>query len=715
MEPKVLQATPSGYLVDFGDGGEPRLMPESVAVEAGLVAPTPGLYAPDPAQLPGAAAYADAPAPIETQAQPQPAMAPQAPVGAPPAPAPVAPVGSHSGGYSTSTSTPGYISRERAFGAAPPSLDLTPQRELIGQQAGVINEGIGAQQRALELKNAAETRADETVHGRFDPTTGELLQAGGAQMAVEQRNQDADERAEFDATTQEYVTKRTAEINERIARVPQEDPTKIWGDNNAFQNAAGLLSAALGGMLAVSTGSGRNMGLEAIERAIDRNINAQRTNIDSEWKKVAHDESTLQQYQQWKSRERQHMLEESAVRLETLALDVEAKASTFKSQARQAEYLGQAASLRMLGAEKIQKLIELEAEFASAEANSALGRWKALGDAAVQRSQVAENYAQANLAKASASAKAPDVNPPIYQYKNGDTMFLDPRYVKDMRPEDVEKFRQTAAKKDTFVQSYDELIRDVNAMGRKLAIAPGKIGAGSPELKALKDRSMKFALDYTNEKAATTFTDRLLDTVISMSGSPQGLTDVDKVPSMLEFKKSIIGEFDGQFRGRGAVIVSGKDGTARPFDAYEQYGANPIPEEAGPPGARLQGALTDVMFGTDPKSQLESLDSVLNYVASPVGGGAGNAGVLGLLRNLGVQDVGGKTGLTNRGGAPVLSEEQAIGRIALQRTRLKALNPDQADRIDDMFDELEMHLREKPGPDTSIGGMTDPRRFGGVK
>jgi hypothetical protein len=741
-EPKVVQAAPGGYLVDLGDGSEPRLFPESTVVEAGLVAPTQGLYAGGGNGLQGVvnqqaqvAGSAESAAPIEnvyetdfSQPAPMPGQAPgfgvgqlQAPQVAPPQQS--APqLGNHSAGYSVSTSTPGYISRERAFGPAPASLDLTPQREALAEQAAVYGEGADTQQRALTLKNQAETRADEVTYGKFDPKTGALLQAGGSQMAVEARNEDLEARQQFDAMTAEYVNKRTAEINERIARVPQEDPSRIWHENNAFQNAAGLIAATLGGMLAVSTGSGRNMGMEAIEGAIQRDIMAQRTNIDSEWKKVAHDENSLQQYQQWRGRERQSMLEESAVRLETLAIEVEAKASTFKSVARQAEYLGQAAALRMNAADKVSELIKLEAEFAQAEANSALGRWRALGDAAVQKSQVAQNYAQAAAAKASAAAKGPEANPPIYKFKNGDTMYLDPRYASTMRPEDIEKYRQTAAKKDTFVQGYDELIRDINAMGRKLAIAPGKIGAGSPELKALKDRAMKFALDYTNEKAATTFTDRLLDTVISMSGAPQGLTDVDKTPSMLAFKKSTIDEMDGQFRGRGAFIVSGEvdAATGQPkvsdYDAYAQYGQNPIPAEAGPPGQRLQGALTDIMFGSDPKSQLESLDSILNYATSPVGGGAGNAGIKGLLRNLQVTEVDGKTGLSNRGGGPVLSEEQAIKRLTLQRTRLKALNPDARDRIDDMFDELEGYLRADPGVDTSIGGdVADPRRFGGVK
>ncbi len=717
-------------MVDLDDGAGPQLFPEHVAVQAGLVPPTPEMYAGggingmgtivnQPQQYAGGgvnglgqivnqqyAGSAEAAAPIENVYETQmpqlaePQFAPQQPVGGP-APAPMAPGTSARSGYSVSQSTPGYISREKAFGPAPAPLDLSQQRADLAANQAEYADATAEQGAAMQDKAYAEQRADETLYGKFSPD-GTLLHSGGAQALNQARAEDVEARAAFDGIVAEYVQKETARINERIARVPQEDPNRIWHENSAFQNAAGLGAAFLGGMLAVSTGSGRNLGLEAMERAIERDIQAQRTNIENEWKKVTLDKDSLQQYQQWKSQERGRMLEEAAVRYESIATEYDAKATTFKSQARQAEYMGLAAQARAKSAEKAQEAIRFSAEFAKAESDSELNRWKALGDAAVQRSQIAENRAQAALASASAKSKAPDVNPPIYQFKNGDTMYLDPRYASTMRPEDIEKYRQTAAKKDTFIQSYDELIRDVGVMGRKLAVAPGKVGVGSPELKALKDRAMKFALDYTNEKAATTFTDRLLDTVVSMSGSPQGLTDVDKVPSMLEFKKSIIGEFDGQFRGRGAFIVGGKPGpdgqpAVSSFDAYGQYGADPRPADPGPPGQRLQGALTDIMFGTDPQSQLQSLDSVLNYVAAPVGGGAGAAGLRGMLQNLTVVEADGKKGLSNRGGA-ALPKEQAIKRITLQRTRLKAHAEDQVtrDRIDDMFDELESYLRQDP-------------------
>jgi hypothetical protein len=82
-------------------------------------------------------------------------------------------------------------------------------------------------------------------------------------------------------------------------------------------------------------------------------------------------------------------------RLEALKLDRLAQAETFQSQSKQAELRGQAAAIDATQAEKRAELINHDAEYARAQATDALNRYKALGDAAVQRSQVAENYAAA--------------------------------------------------------------------------------------------------------------------------------------------------------------------------------------------------------------------------------------------------------------------------------------------------------------------------------
>jgi hypothetical protein len=731
---RVLQATPVGYLAEMEDGSQVTF-PEHVMVEAGYVQPTQGLYRQPPVQQAQFAGSDERVAPITERFETD-LSQPAAP--APAAPSAPAPGTSQRSGYRVGGSTEEFVRRNDVT-AAPAPLDLSSQRQALGQANTDLNQSYADQQSQLTAKADAERQRDEVKFGKFDPQTGELLQEGGAQQQIAQREADMAARAEFDAVTQEYVQKRTAEINERIARVPQEDPTKLWGDNNAFQNAAGLLAAGLGGMLAVSTGSGRNLALESIERSIDRNIAAQRTNIENEWRKVAHDKDTLQQYQQWKGRERQWMLEEQVVRLETLALDTEAKASTFSSAARQAEYMGQAAALRGLQAEKSAELIEAEAEYATAESNSKHKLWFDTEQLALEKrrtaAQVAENYAQAAAANRANQPKPADANPPIYRFANGDELYLDPRHTAKMNDKDWSEYTTAAQKKDTFVTEYDSLIRDIAHMGRQNLIATGKRGLSTPELNAVKGRFKTLALDHVNELAATTFTDRLVTTIESMMGGPTGLTDVDKIPAMLEFKKMALNEADAKFRGKNAFIVKApkeveppggigpKSGDVsrdvEPYSATKRYGADPrVKADGQKAGEAAKGMLADVLHGSDTRSQLNSLEGLAEYTVSPVGSGPEHLSVL----LAGGADVkrDGKVGLANTG-KPVGPgwQADAVNRLVLAGVRIKARHPDDPDiheAVDSRIKELvnAMTTVPKDPPDPNQAAIEEGREFYGT-
>jgi hypothetical protein len=410
-EPKVVQAAPGGYFVDLGDGSEPRLFPESVVVESGLVGPTQGMYQ-DPAQTAGVDPYA----PVATPAQQamQPAVAPAAAPAAPAAPAPVAPapapLGSQSSSLSISHSTPGYTDRRKAFGPTPAPLDLSGlQTELDESNQRVIG-AYDTQAQSFEDRANAETKADEVRYGQWevDPVTGErkLVTPGGVQQMDDMTEDHIEVRRGYDEATAEAVEQHTARINQRMATVPTEDPNHLWNSGSAFQNALGILQSALGGALAVSTGSGRNLGLEALQKEIDNDIQAQRTNIDKEWKKIAIDEKSLERYQRWRADERSAIAEEQAMRYAQLAHNIEAEASTFKSEARKAERMGLAAELAVKAEESAQKSIGAKAEMLSAESKSAFEEYKMRGDAAVQQAQI-----RASNAAARASDRAGKVEP----------------------------------------------------------------------------------------------------------------------------------------------------------------------------------------------------------------------------------------------------------------------------------------------------------------
>lgn len=403
-EPKIVQAAPGGYYVDLGDGSEPRLFPESVAVEAGLVGPTPGLYD-DRASGPlGPDPYAQVAAPAQQAAQglvgqpPEPQQVTQ-----PPVPAPGA-------SYGVSTSTPGYTDRRKAFGPTPAPLDLGGlQTELDGSNKRVI-DAYDAQGQSFTDRAAAETRADEVRYGKWenDPVDGQpVLDApGGVQQMDAMNEEHIAARQAFDDATAEGMDEYTTNLNERMAKVPTEDPNNLWNSGSGFQNALGVAQSALGGMLAVSTGSGRNLGLEALEREIDRDIQAQRTNIENEWKKIAIDEKSMERFERWRANERSAIAEEQAMRYAQLAHNIEAEASTFKSEARKAERMGMAAELAVKAEESAQKAIGAKAEMLSAESKSAFDEYRMRGDAAVQQAQI-----RASNAAARASDRSGKVEP----------------------------------------------------------------------------------------------------------------------------------------------------------------------------------------------------------------------------------------------------------------------------------------------------------------
>ncbi len=408
---RVLQATPVGYLTEMEDGSQVTF-PEHVMVQAGYVPPTPGAY-----EGPGFAQT-----PLEAPQVPEPQLSPMAPEQTQPQPqVPAAPPpASQSVGMSQSTSTPRFVQRP---GQMPPSLDLGQERADLDQAGAQIDKSYADQHSALDAQAQAEGQRNAVLNGTFDEQ-GNLVKPGMAQEVKGQREDDLEEMQHHDQIVNDYVAKEQNRISQNIAAIPQEDPGKIWHDNAWWQNAAGLMSAYYGGMLAVSTGSGKNLGLEALEHAIDRSIESQRANIESEFKRVAHDKDTLQQYQAWKGQQRAWKTEQQIYRLETLKLDRLAQAETFSSAAKQAELRGQAAALEAMQGEKAAELTKLKGDFASAETRSAFDRVKLGSELANDRAERSLRYAQTEQTKAQTEAAKVPKGPLVLSDRTG--MTVDP-------------------------------------------------------------------------------------------------------------------------------------------------------------------------------------------------------------------------------------------------------------------------------------------------
>lgn len=433
---KILQATPSGYLVDFGDGN-PVLVPEHVMVDKNEANPTPGLY--EQQQQFGGSHQAN-PAQTAAQAaetaqwhQAYPGSGPQVGL-VPKGPTPsVAGIPDNGRGDAPGGEVTSFTAEDKQildslpadakvnlggealayWQSIHPEQKQSPLNALFsvpGQLANLLPQGgQPASQSSSAGYNASwagntsdkppPTAPDLSGYENDIAAAGKLRQQYGEQQAgfaekqgdlavqaeeamrpfreatVKSVEDEQKVLAALDETVNEYVQSERDRIMQRVAAVPRVDPGKIWSSQPAWQNALGLLSAVTGGMLAVTTGSGKNMGLEAIERAIDRDVQAQQANIENEWKRVAHDKDSLAQYQQWKATQREHALEEGIMRREALAFAMETEKGKYSSLSKQAELDGLAAGARAINADKLEELDTARINRAIAEKNTAHAQW----------------------------------------------------------------------------------------------------------------------------------------------------------------------------------------------------------------------------------------------------------------------------------------------------------------------------------------------------
>lgn len=709
-QPRAVQATPSGYLVDFGDGNEPRLVPENIAVEHGLVQPTPGMYqppqglnlAPDPYAPVASPAEQAGAMPQQSQQPPAPAPAPAvaapaeaAPPVASPAPAPAPP--NVSVGMSASDSGQTLVRRTDVRGA-PAALDLSQERTDLAAAQAESTAGYN------DARAALKQRADAV--------------AGEGEVTADYARQGADLNRDFialqtraDEAVNAHVEKKTAELNARIASVPQEDPGKIWTDNSAFQNAAGLLSAMLGGMLAVSTGSGRNMGLEAIERAIDRNINAQRTNIENEWKRIAHDKDSLQAYKDWKAQSREWGNQQRALMLETLALEREAEAQKFVSQSKQAELMGQAAELRVRSAEAQQEYIKGIASMAKMTADSELERWYKTEQLSLDKlnsaSTRALQAAQRGQIAAEQAAKGPAGPAPIFRLPNGKQYYLDPKFTVGRTPAQVGKLADKLgeegakyAKVLDALQTHRQLVANVGS--RYAGPGSANLRWSAEDMKTVRDSLERTSAVVAHSLSGSQYAEAFREAVKGFVGGSAGWTGASPVQSQTQYIDSEMAKMERDLAGRGAVaydnVVAGEGGVptiAGPTESGAPVlpkghvlGQTPVPIDVRkdfyrgdivqPDEKDLQKATRDlgrtVLTGKDPSSTLQALRQLSNTADAPLA--VAPALLDEVFGSVEVKDVGGRTAVRytgegkDRKAAPVQSRADGIRLMRVNAMRM---------------------------------------------
>ena len=412
-DPQILQSTPSGYLVDYGDGNPVLVDPASVE-QGGLGHPGTGLtdgYAEATGQMlpPAGPASMPAPEPVSPASYGQPVVpggvpAPdgRAPMAPPGMPAPAVQQRSGSGSVSHS----GYKQQ-----IAPPGLQSYD--EVLDAQAGGV---AGARAAGDEAVRAAESAGDVAVaqaedkYGAYD-AQGNLVKPGAYRERAAAEEAKAKHVAELNAVKAEAIDAKIAGINQRIASIPAEDPGRIWSNAGAFGSALMMFGSIAGGMLAVTTGSGRNMALEAINQAIERDLQAQRAAVENIWKTVDLDRDEL-------SRLREEYGEAEAERKiymkEAVAHRFEAETNRYASAGAKAARAASVAALRADTEKDVAAAVDAYGKTVENKVQSEIEIYKKQQDAQFESKRLSLGWAAENRLQREADAKAREQKESIY-------------------------------------------------------------------------------------------------------------------------------------------------------------------------------------------------------------------------------------------------------------------------------------------------------------
>lgn len=493
-----------------------------VTLDDGTVVPMPRQYAQwrqnpmsDPPVLqdiqpmggppPGAGAPSAPPSSfLGMNVQPQPA-APVAPSAPPPMVPPPSPGIPQSGGASAGGSWSGYTAD-----IPPPSVNLPPQyQRAVDEDRQGMTDADQATQNAYATQSKAV--ADENNFMNGTDAKGNLLPTSGAGQLQAERDRALQDRQDFESHAAEAVSQKSAMIQQRIAQIPAEDPAKMWqGTEGGFARASGILASAIGGLLAVSTGSGRNLGLEALQKTIDTDIASQRANIEGEWKKVAQDNTELDRFRSQLGDERAWHAEQAAYRYASLAARLDAQMGTFKSASKQAEIAGLAASMHQQTMEHALRADEFNSEMASKVVDRTMQRW----EKQVEFSKISESE---RLAANAAAGQ----NPNGTVYGNLPHTHEDIYSPLKLPEGEATKLRTDAGDFSDFATNSQAVMRMMNSVGR-MYNGPG----GTSRVYSTADREQLraafggLAWDQIVKKLGTTATDKAVKSVYqTMTGT----------------------------------------------------------------------------------------------------------------------------------------------------------------------------------------------------
>jgi hypothetical protein len=202
---------------------------------------------------------------------------PPNPGAAPPPAAPVNPLTAH---VQQAAADPGLQARlQQAFGGAyvPPKPQLSPLRENLAEHEKTSAGNVEAL--------SGEQRANLDARQKIQDTVGAI-----GDVQAKQQKDDAAFEAEgkgIEAQVNAETDQRHAGILDHAAKVRQMhvDPAKWYKDKGTAGTIAAALAQAAGAFAAgMPHGTGKNTAMDIIQGAIDKDVDAQKGDIDNQWK-----------------------------------------------------------------------------------------------------------------------------------------------------------------------------------------------------------------------------------------------------------------------------------------------------------------------------------------------------------------------------------------------------------------------------------------------
>jgi hypothetical protein len=517
-----------------------------------------------------------------------------------------------------------------------------------------------------------------------------------------QREQEIADRSEFEQHVQEATAMREDRIGQRIAAIPAEDPAKMWqGTEGGLARAAGIMASAIGGLLAVSTGSGKNLGLEALQATIDRDIASQRANIENEWRKVAKDENELGRFRQMMGDERAWTAEQAAYRYASLATKLEAEASKYDSISKQAELQGMAASLMGQVQAKMTEAIQHGQAYDMKLAEQSMDRWYKTESLSLEERRVSSAEMLAGAKANGATATGPQRIGHLPHTK--EDIYIPADIADKMSPDERNKLRDSAGAMSSFAKNAQGFLTQAIDVGRRYS------GAGkdsrpvtSADIEQLRAAFASLQFDEVVKRTGLTATDPAMNrilTILSGTGEiPSGTWTIGsgQMNAFADFVVRGLEKDSNNFASRGAVLVN-EQGQQRSFSDLaseaRQYvdaaGGKSKPLESMDPFDLANSSMVRVTQAKTPEEVIDGFNTISTVNARNSQGDTENLPLAGSVNVLsaGAKRSGQVTaGLTAEGKAYKLgtgggSSDELVAKLKAAAARASLKFPGQAPAI----------------------------------